>query len=98
MKIQLEVEHVLPGHGGAGGREVMVGQRAFMLELHKAVGAAVQAGKKLDDIVKTENGKQVTTIQLPDSVKTWVGAGLVAQVKDTYNEITAGKPAGDLPH
>jgi len=96
--MKLDVEHVLPGHGGAGGREVMVGQRAFMLELHKAVGAAVKAGKKLDDIVKTENGKQVTTIQLPDSVKTWVGGGLVAQVKDTYNEIAAGKPAGDLPH
>jgi len=51
----------------------MVGQRAFMLELHKAVDAEVKAGKKLDDIVKTENGKQITTIQLPDSVKKWVG-------------------------
>src|ERR1700687_1942383 len=76
--MKLDVEHVLPGHGGAGGREVMVGQRAFMLELRKAVDAAVKAGKKLDDIVKTENGKQVTTIQLPDGVKRWVGGGLVA--------------------
>lgn len=96
--MKLDVEHVLPGHGGAGGKEIMVGQRAFMLELHKAVDAAVKAGKKLDDIVKTENGKQVTTIQLPDSVKHWVGGGLVEQVKDAYHEIAAGKPAGDLPH
>src|SRR5216684_4277889 len=96
--MKLKVDHLLPGHGPSGGREIMVGQRAFMLELHKAVDAAVKSGKKLDDIVKTENGKQVTTIQLPDSVKKWVGGGLVAQVKDTYNEITSGKPAGDLPH
>lgn len=96
--MKLDVEHVLPGHGPSGGREIMVGQRAFMLELHKAVDAAVKSGKKLDDIVKTENGRQVTTIQFPDSVKTWVGAGLPAQVKDTYNEITAKKPVGDLPH
>jgi hypothetical protein len=69
-----------------------------MLELHKAVDAAVKSGKKLDDVVKTENGSQVTTIQLPDSVKKWVGPGLAAQVKDTYNEIASHKPAGDLPH
>jgi glyoxylase-like metal-dependent hydrolase (beta-lactamase superfamily II) len=96
--MKLDVEHVLPGHGPSGGREIMVGQRLFMLELHKAVSDAVKSGKKLDDIVKTENGRQVTAIQLPDSVKKWVGPGLVAQVKDTYNEITSGKPAGDLPH
>ena len=58
----------------------------------------MKSGKKLDDIVKTENGKQVTSIQLPDSVKNWVGPSLAAQVKDTYNEIAAHKPAGDLPH
>jgi hypothetical protein len=31
-------------------------------------------------------------------VKTWVGNGLAAQVRDAYNEITQKKPAGDLPH
>jgi cyclase len=96
--MKLDVEHVLPGHGASGGKEIMIGQRAFMLELHKAVDAAVKSGKKLDDIVKTESGKQVTTIQLPDNVKNWVGPSLAAQVKDTYNEIAAHKPAGDLSH
>ncbi|HEY6391837.1 MAG TPA: MBL fold metallo-hydrolase [Bryobacteraceae bacterium] len=96
--MKLDVEHVLPGHGGAGGREIMAGQRAFMVELYKAVDAAVKAGKKLDDIVKTQNGVQTAAIQLPDSVKTWVGFGLGAHVKDTYNEIVSRKPAGDLPH
>jgi len=88
--LKLDVEHVLPGHGPSGGKEILTGQRAFMIELHKAVEAAIKDGKKLDDLAKG--------VQLPDSVKTWVGPSLVAQVKDTYNEITSKKPAGDLPH
>jgi len=96
--MKLNVEHVLPGHGGAGGKEVMAGQRAFMLELHEAVARAIKAGKKLDDVVKSEGGRQTTSIQLPDSVKNWVGPGLPSQVKDAFNEITNKKPAGDLPH
>jgi cyclase len=97
--LKLKVDRVLPGHGGAGGREVLVGQRAFMIELRKAVQAAFANGKKLDDLVKTNNGKQVAALQLPDSVKNWVSSdALPSQVKDAYNEVTTGKPAGDLPH
>jgi cyclase len=96
--MKLDVEHVLPGHGPAGGRDIMTGQRAFMLELNKAVAAAIKSGKKLDDLVKTENNKQVATVHLPDSVKNWVGSGLAAQVKDAYNEIANKKPIGDQPH
>ena len=43
--LKLKVEHVLPGHGAAGGKEVLVGQRAFMLELHKAVQAEGPAAR-----------------------------------------------------
>ena len=97
--MKLNVEHVLPGHGPSGGKDIMVGQRAFMIELHKHVAAAVKSGMKLDDLVKTENGKQMAALQLPDSVKNWVSAGsLPSQVKDAFNEITSQKPAGDLPH
>jgi len=97
--LKLKVDHVLPGHGGAGGKEVLVGQRAFMIELRKAVQAEVSQGKKLDDLVKTANGKQVATLHLPEAVKTWVSAeSLPDQVKDAYNEVTTGKAAGDLPH
>jgi len=97
--LKLKVDHVLPGHGGAGGKEILSGQRAFMLELRKAVKAAVASGKKLDDLVKTANGKQMAAISLPDTVKNWVSAdSLPAQVKDAYNEVTTGKAAGDLPH
>ncbi len=97
--LKLKVDHVLPGHGPAGGKEVLEGQRAFMIELRKAVQAEVASGKKLEDLVKTSSGKKVAMLQLPDSVKNWVSAdSLPDQVKDTYNEVTAGKPAGDLPH
>jgi cyclase len=96
--MKLNVDHVLPGHGPAGGREVLVGQRDFMIELHKAAQAAVRSGKKIGDLVKTENGKQIATIELPASVKNWVGESLAGQFTDAYNEVTNKKPAGDLPH
>ena len=97
--LKLKVDHVLPGHGGAGGKEVLEGQRAFMIELRKAVQAEVANGKKLEDLIKTSSGKKVAMLQLPDSVKNWVSAdSLPDQVKDAYNEVTTGKPAGDLPH
>jgi cyclase len=96
--LKLDVDRVLPGHGAPGGREVLMGQRAFFVELHKAVVAAIKSGKKLTDLVKTEQGRQVASLQLPDTVKTWVGGSLAAQVTDTYNEITQKRPAGDLPH
>src|SRR5579859_7820040 len=59
--LKLDVEHVLPGHGPSGGREILSGQRAFMLELHKSVEAAVKQGKKLDDIVKKDGSKLTTS-------------------------------------
>jgi len=38
------------------------------------------------------------SITLPESVRKWVGNSFKAQVKDTYEEISQGKPHGDLPH
>ena len=96
---KLDVEHVLPGHGGPGGKEILEGQARFMIELHKAVESAVKQGKKLDDIVKKQGDKLVSTsIRLPDGVKNWVGDGLADQVRDAYEEISQHKPHGDIPH
>jgi cyclase len=96
---KLDVDHVLPGHGGPGGKEILEGQARFMTELHNAVQAAVKQGKKMDDLVKKDGTKLVSTsIKLPDSVKNWVGDGLPDQVRDTYDEITQHKPHGDIPH
>jgi glyoxylase-like metal-dependent hydrolase (beta-lactamase superfamily II) len=38
--------HVLPGHGDAGGIEVLQGQKQFLVDLYAAVKAQIDAGKK----------------------------------------------------
>jgi glyoxylase-like metal-dependent hydrolase (beta-lactamase superfamily II) len=85
---KLNVKTVLPGHGRPGGPQVMEGQAQFMVELRKAVQAGIDQGKKPEDMAK---------LQLPDSVKNWVGDGFAGQVKDAYEEIKQGKPHGDIP-
>ncbi|HYW47130.1 MAG TPA: MBL fold metallo-hydrolase [Bryobacteraceae bacterium] len=88
---KLKVKHVLPGHGLPGGRELITGQAEFMTELHKAVKAGIEQGKKVEELQ--------ASIQMPASVQTWVAAGsLKTQIKDAYDEITQGKPRGDLAH
>lgn len=97
--LKLSPLHVLPGHGPAGGPEILEGQGRFMRELRSAVQQQVKKGAKLDALVTMKEGKPVaTTIVLPAGVKNWVGDSLPTQVADAYNEITQGKPAGMLPH
>jgi glyoxylase-like metal-dependent hydrolase (beta-lactamase superfamily II) len=94
---KLDVTRVLPGHGVPGGKEVLAGEERFMTELHKAVKSAVGQGKKLADLVEMKDGKPVkTSVQLPESAKNWVGPSLALQVKDTFEEITQGKPHGEI--
>ena len=84
---KLKVKTVVPGHGVPAGPDLMQGQAQFMIELHKAVKAAVDQGKKPADMAQ---------LQLPDSVRNWVGDGFKEQVKDAYEEITQGKPHGEI--
>ena len=84
---KLEVKTVLPGHGAAGGKEILAGQAQFMVELYNAVKAGVDQGKKPEDLAK---------LQLPDSVKNWVGDDLAVQVKAAYEEIKQGRPHGEI--
>ena len=85
------MKYVLPGHGLAGGRELIGGQEQFMVELHDAVKAGIDAGKKLEDLQ--------ASIKLPEAVSPWVGeASLKREIQDAYDEISQGKPRGDLPH
>jgi len=94
---KLNVTRVLPGHGEPGGKEVLAGEERFMTELHKAVKSAVGQGKKLSDLVEMKDNRPVkTSVQLPESVKNWVGPSLAAQVKDTFEEISQGKPHGEI--
>ncbi|MEP7365744.1 MAG: MBL fold metallo-hydrolase [Acidobacteriota bacterium] len=83
----MKPKHVLPGHGPAGGAEILQGEMAFMTELNALVDAGVKAGKSPEEIAK---GK------LSDKVKNWVGASFATQVKDTYLEKTKKMPRGDI--
>jgi glyoxylase-like metal-dependent hydrolase (beta-lactamase superfamily II) len=86
---KLKVKYVLPGHGLPGGRELLTGQEQFMVELHKAVKEGVDAGKKLEELQ--------SSVKLSAAVEPWVSErSLQTQVKDAYQEITQGKPRGEL--
>jgi len=95
--MKLDVRHVLPAHGPAGGTEILTGERQFMLEIQKAVAAEIKAGRKLDALVKRDSSKKVlaVNVKLPESVRNWVGDFFPDQVESVYKEITTGKPAGD---
>jgi cyclase len=100
--------HVLPGHGSAGGKELLEGQIRFFETLYQAVEAAIKEGKTLEQVVTMNNGRPVaTTIQLPKSIddvyvfhgpdlKPWQVSRFPTQVMATYREITEGKPYGEI--
>lgn len=97
---KLDVAYVLPGHGPNGGKDLLEGQIQFLLELHKAVAAAIRKGNTLDQLVTMKDGRPFSTsLQLPDSVRPWISLQtwkLPTQVMDTYEEITQGKPHGEI--
>jgi glyoxylase-like metal-dependent hydrolase (beta-lactamase superfamily II) len=80
--------YVLPGHGPAGGPEVLTGQKRFLEDLYSGVKAAIAQGKTLDQIHLT----------LPEADKSWIPKSLDQDVQVTYQEITQHTPAGDIPH
>jgi glyoxylase-like metal-dependent hydrolase (beta-lactamase superfamily II) len=95
--LKLDIRHVLPGHGPAGGKEILEGEMAFMMELSAAVEREIKAGRKLSDLVTMKDGQPVaTTVKLSGKVQNWVGTPLPSQVRDVYLEKTQGKPRGDI--
>jgi glyoxylase-like metal-dependent hydrolase (beta-lactamase superfamily II) len=80
--------HVLPGHGAAGGEEILEGQKRFLEDLYAAVGNQVKAGKTLARI----------TPVLPDRDRDWAPKALTTDFAIAYAEITQHRPAGALPH
>jgi glyoxylase-like metal-dependent hydrolase (beta-lactamase superfamily II) len=93
----LRFDKVLPGHGPMGGREVPDGQQAFMREIHAAVSGAIGQGQSLADIVKmTDGAPTATSLQLSAAVQNWVGPSFPQQVMLTYEEISEGKPHGEI--
>ncbi len=86
--LALEPIHVLPGHGDAGGPEILTGQQAFLNDLFGAVKQQVAAGKTLPQI----------PLRLPERDRNWIPADLTDDFSIAYVEITQHKPAGALPH
>lgn len=87
---RLKVEHVLPGHGPNGGKDILQGQHDYFVALYQAVQAGVKEGKKPEEVA--------ASLQIPENLRKWMGDVVKSQVKDSYEEITQGKPHGDLPH
>jgi cyclase len=101
--LKLDVKYVLPAHGGPGGKELLEQEHQFLVELYQAVQAAIRSGKTLGELVTIKDGRPVeTSIQLSKGVmEASVLHGTIAgrfatQVYDTYQEITQGKPWGEI--
>jgi glyoxylase-like metal-dependent hydrolase (beta-lactamase superfamily II) len=90
--IDLAPEHVLPGHGDAGGIEILRGQRQFLLDLYAAVKQQADAGKKPAEM----------HIDLPKPDQWWfpdARPDLRQQdIETVYLELTSHQPAGAVPH
>lgn len=86
--IALRPVAVLPGHGAAGGVEILVGQRWFLLDLYRAVAKQLKEGK-----VPTG-----TSVQLPERDANWALPDMSQDVGIVASEIEQGQPAGALPH
>jgi glyoxylase-like metal-dependent hydrolase (beta-lactamase superfamily II) len=80
--------HVLPGHGEAGGPEILTGQRNFLLDLYAAVKNQVGQGKSLAQM----------TLVLPERDRNWTPRDLSQDFAIACSEIQEHKPAGGLPH
>jgi cyclase len=86
--IALHPLHVLPGHGEAGGPEILIGQRQYLIDLRNAVAQQMKLGRTPANIV----------LNLPVRDQNWIRKDPSDAIEPTYNELKAGKPAGSLPH
>ncbi|WP_263378689.1 MBL fold metallo-hydrolase [Granulicella paludicola] len=77
---------VLPGHGAAGGVEIVTGQATFLRDLYAAVKAQINLPL---------NQLKVT---LPQRDANWTRPDMSQHIGIIYAEIKSGKPAGSLPH
>ena len=86
--MQLKPLSVLPGHGDAGGIEILEGQRQFLIDLYSAVKTQVDAGKTLAEI----------HVELPERDRNWVPKDMAWDIEANYTEITHHMPAGAVEH
>jgi cyclase len=83
--------YVLPGHGAAGGPEILSGQARFLRDLYREVKLQADGGKTPAEM----------HIKLPDSDSNWIPDrpdGLQQDIETVYLELTSHAPAGSVPH
>ena len=85
---KLGATHILPGHGGMGGPEILKGQMLFFEELQTGVRAIVKSGVKVESLP--------TTVSISAAAANWSGKSLPAQIKDSFEEMTQHKPHGEI--
>jgi glyoxylase-like metal-dependent hydrolase (beta-lactamase superfamily II) len=81
---------VLPGHGAAGGVEILAGQARFLRDLYAAVASEIHEGRNLQEAQNE--------VRLPDADSNWVPKDMSGDVEAAFREITEKKPMGALPH
>ena len=86
--VALKPVHVLPGHGDAGGPEILTGQQRFLRDLYQAVRVQADMGRKPDEM----------QISLPEADSNWVPRSLQQDVETVYLELVSHAPAGSVPH
>jgi glyoxylase-like metal-dependent hydrolase (beta-lactamase superfamily II) len=92
-----KIQHVLPGHGRPGGKEIVIGQATFMREIYAGVQGLIKAGKSVDDIQKMGMAKTLeASLKFSPQSKTWIGDGLAGQAVVVHEEITQKKPHGEI--
>ena len=99
IQSKLPADHVLPGHGVAGGSEILQGQAEFLESLLSSVKDAVAQGKSLDDLVEMDGAVPAKAkLLVPGAKSPWGGWRLPLQIRDAYLEVTSNAPVGSLPH
>jgi glyoxylase-like metal-dependent hydrolase (beta-lactamase superfamily II) len=89
--LALKPLHVLPGHGDAGGPEILTGQQRFLRDLYREVKLQADSGKSPAEM----------QIKLPDDDSNWVPNrpdGLKQDIETVYLELISHAPAGSVPH
>ena len=80
--------HVLPGHGAAGGPEILTGQRDFLDDLYATVKREADAGAAPDQV----------RLALPERDRNWIPKDLAQDIAIVYSELREHKPAGAVQH
>jgi len=89
--LALKPLHVLPGHGEAGGAEILSRQAKFLRDLYREVKLQTDAGKTPAEM----------HIKLSADDNNWVPNrpdGLQQDIETVYLELTSHAPAGSVPH